>query len=151
MIQPQLTTYEYAEQCGARCPWCLSTSIEGQSIDVDTGNASQEMNCLNCSRSWTDNYVLTGFVVDESTHNATCPFCGAEDQLLGCANLNAGSIPLHPDGYNINEGMPASGELYDIQCGGCDQTVPIEHYLGHARVFGEECDCKPSESDESNG
>jgi len=51
---------EYLKRCGVACPVCLSTNIQGESIDSGAGRATQEMGCNNCNAEWTDVYTLTG-------------------------------------------------------------------------------------------
>ena len=66
-----------------RCPFCGSSQIEGSSIDVDAGNAHQEMSCTNCDSEWWDAYKL--------------------DSIFG---LTFGEGPLRPaeKGYPMAEG-----------------------------------------------
>lgn len=52
---------EYLAQGGTKCPHCESTHLVGGSVDVDRGNAFQEVSCLDCGRSWIDEYILTGW------------------------------------------------------------------------------------------
>ena len=42
-------------------PFCKSEDIEGHSLSVDAGTASQEVNCLACEEEWQDTYELTGY------------------------------------------------------------------------------------------
>jgi hypothetical protein len=41
------------------CPFCGSPHIEGGSVDVDSGGASQEVLCQCCTEEWVDIYTLT--------------------------------------------------------------------------------------------
>jgi hypothetical protein len=41
------------------CPFCGSPHIEGGSVDVDAGGASQEIGCSECNEEWIDVYTLT--------------------------------------------------------------------------------------------
>ena len=52
----------YLEKAGVRCLNCGSYDIEGGSITVDEGGASQDVSCLECYSTWTDLYVLTDVV-----------------------------------------------------------------------------------------
>ena len=56
-----MSTQQYAERNGARCPWCKSTEIEGNQFDVEEGVAFQPIHCRDCLRNWTDVYHLVGF------------------------------------------------------------------------------------------
>ncbi len=76
-----------------------------------------------------------------SEYNTTCPYCGVEGQLKGDCTLNSSGIPLGDDGYDINEGSPVGGELYNITCAACNKDVPVEHYFEHGDAGSEECYC----------
>lgn len=52
---------KYLKQHGIGCPYC-GGDIEGNSIDVDDGGASQKIHCLDCGRRWLDTYTLTGII-----------------------------------------------------------------------------------------
>lgn len=56
-----LTSEQYQKKGGTECPVCGSTDIEGDSIEVDTGCAHQEVRCLECSACWFDTYRLEGY------------------------------------------------------------------------------------------
>ncbi len=43
---------------GGRCPFCMSESITGESVDIGGAQASQEVSCQECGRSWCDVYRL---------------------------------------------------------------------------------------------
>ena len=42
-----------------KCLNCGSGNIEGDSVQVDAGGASQEVTCKECGSEWTDLYSLT--------------------------------------------------------------------------------------------
>lgn len=44
-----------------KCPYCQSTDITGDSIEVDGDGASQHISCSHCHEQWIDTYELTGF------------------------------------------------------------------------------------------
>ena len=46
-------------QRGGCCPYCRSESISGESVDIDSNRAFQEVSCSECGRSWLDIYRLT--------------------------------------------------------------------------------------------
>ena len=50
----------YIARRGTRCPFCQCEDIEGSSVEIDAGSASQDITCLNdkCGKSWTDIYQL---------------------------------------------------------------------------------------------
>lgn len=52
----------YVSSGYSTCPYCKSTSIGGDSIEVDGNTASQEVSCGNCDRNWADVYTLTAIV-----------------------------------------------------------------------------------------
>ena len=41
-----------------RCPMCEDTDVEGGSVDINNGHAFQNITCLSCGASWTDEYKL---------------------------------------------------------------------------------------------
>jgi len=48
----------YIGMKGVRCPLCLSDEIEGGPIEVDAGDAIQDITCGNCRSTWQDHYHL---------------------------------------------------------------------------------------------
>lgn len=56
-----LSDKEYADVKGTVCPVCGSDDLDGGSVDIDAGTATQEVVCLECLSSWTDVYTLTGY------------------------------------------------------------------------------------------
>jgi hypothetical protein len=48
----------YIKNKGVKCPFCKSSQIEGDDVDINTGIASQEMGCLECEAIWWDIYKL---------------------------------------------------------------------------------------------
>lgn len=42
------------------CPACGSDNVEGQSVDIDSYGAQQEVMCSACNAVWSDDYTLTG-------------------------------------------------------------------------------------------
>ena len=61
MSKQPLTDAEYVATLGTRCPVCQSTELEGSSVDIDGGDASQEIWCRTCGARWIDTYALTGY------------------------------------------------------------------------------------------
>ena len=51
---------QYVKQGGSRCPYsdCEYDHVEGSSVNIEDGNAFQEINCLQCGRQWTAVYKL---------------------------------------------------------------------------------------------
>lgn len=49
---------EYLKNRGSKCPYCGSDQIEGESVDISSGSASQLVNCLECNSNWVDIYKL---------------------------------------------------------------------------------------------
>lgn len=41
------------------CPFCQSTQIAGEQLEVNDGSAFQPVSCLSCGKDWEDNYTLT--------------------------------------------------------------------------------------------
>lgn len=56
---------EYVSKAGMVCPYCRSTQIEGNEIDMQGKYVYQGCYCLRCHKEWTDEYTLTGIVEDE--------------------------------------------------------------------------------------
>ena len=52
----------YVASGGTICPFCGSSDIEGESIEIHSGYAAQDVTCLKCEREWQDSYVLAGFI-----------------------------------------------------------------------------------------
>lgn len=46
---------------GCQCPRCGSTEIEGGSIDLADGRATQPQYCLSCDAEWDDVYLFSGY------------------------------------------------------------------------------------------
>ena len=59
--QKPMTNEEYVEAGGCKCPKCGSSDISGDSIEVDSGGAYQEVGCSECGHSWRDVYTLVGY------------------------------------------------------------------------------------------
>ena len=56
-----MTDGEYVMHGGTHCPFCDSAAIEGDSVEVDNGTATQEVVCLSCGKAWNDQYKLVGY------------------------------------------------------------------------------------------
>lgn len=41
-----------------RCPLCEDNQVQGDSIDINNGQAIQNIDCLTCGAYWTDIYKL---------------------------------------------------------------------------------------------
>lgn len=52
----------YVKAEGGVCPACGSDQIEGESVDIEAGGASQGMRCTECGAFWIDCYELTEYV-----------------------------------------------------------------------------------------
>lgn len=48
----------YRKSGGCVCPFCRSKKIEGEEIVIDNGIAYQRVECLDCNKSWEDQYQL---------------------------------------------------------------------------------------------
>lgn len=58
-----LSDARYVRFKGQRCPYCRSPEIEAPGgVEIDGGNATQEIRCNNCERDWTDLYYLVGYL-----------------------------------------------------------------------------------------
>ena len=56
---------KYLKADGTCCPYCGSKQIEGQSVEIDGGGASQEVSCLKCGEQWVDCYELMDVIAHE--------------------------------------------------------------------------------------
>lgn len=52
---------EYVKSEGRNCPYCKSTKIESDELEVCFTVAWASVACMTCGKSWTDRYELTGF------------------------------------------------------------------------------------------
>lgn len=50
----------YIAQGGVCCPFCMSTDIEGGSVEIEEGRAIQGIACSECEEEWVDVYTLVG-------------------------------------------------------------------------------------------
>jgi len=56
-----LNNEQYIAEGGTRCPFCGSLDIEGQEVNIDAGQAWQDVYCNHCRKEWQDTYTLTGY------------------------------------------------------------------------------------------
>ena len=47
-----------------RCPYCGDQTVEGDSVEIESGGAKQRVRCLSCDRQWWDVYRLFAIVDD---------------------------------------------------------------------------------------
>ena len=57
----QMTSAEYAQHGGSKCPNCGSFEITGGGFDTDGGYAYQKIKCNDCEHTWEDEYKLVGY------------------------------------------------------------------------------------------
>lgn len=57
----KLSSDQYVAGKGNKCPSCEGKNLEGNSVEIDGGTASQEVSCNDCSSEWLDLYELTGY------------------------------------------------------------------------------------------
>lgn len=50
----------YLREGGTKCPYCSSSDIEELDFDFCGDVATQDMECMECEKSWTATYELTG-------------------------------------------------------------------------------------------
>lgn len=60
-LRKPMTTEQYVETGGTRCPFCRSQNCEGEPVEFDAGYALQEVGCNDCGRAWRDVYTLTSY------------------------------------------------------------------------------------------
>jgi len=58
-VKAPMSARLYVTMAGRYCPCCGSTQMNGGSIDLGGGQASQSISCLRCDARWTDVYVLS--------------------------------------------------------------------------------------------
>jgi len=54
---------KYIDDKGCFCPYCGSRQIEGSSMNWDIP-LCQEINCIDCGRSWSDVLSITDIIED---------------------------------------------------------------------------------------
>jgi transcription elongation factor Elf1 len=64
-LKKRMTVTQYINAGGTRCPRCHSTNVSGASVDVDAGEATQEMGCDDCGAAWLDVYKLTDYILQD--------------------------------------------------------------------------------------
>lgn len=57
----QMTSQEYVEECGDKCPFCHGKNINVLDTWADIGGMSREVECHDCGKLWTENFVLCGY------------------------------------------------------------------------------------------
>lgn len=60
-IMRTLTEEEYVKLGGGKCPFCRSNQIDGGFVNIEAGDAYQDITCIECNRVWTDHYILVGY------------------------------------------------------------------------------------------
>ena len=74
--KPIMTDRQYVNVSGQLCPVCRSgDALEGGGVEIDDGEATQEVTCSNCCSTWTDVYNLVGF--------CDCMYPGKEEENDG--------------------------------------------------------------------
>ena len=48
----------YIKNNGARCPFCNSSSLWGDPVEILDNGATQSVGCISCGATWTDLYKL---------------------------------------------------------------------------------------------
>lgn len=82
----KMDKYEIIEKylaCSSKCPFCGSDNISGDSIDIVSGEAYQEITCNECENEWMDVYQLVGI------HDA---YNGGGEALIEDASLDIRAI-----------------------------------------------------------
>ena len=59
------TTKEYLEEPN-QCPVCNSSNIDGNGVEIEMGEAFQEVGCNTCNAVWIDHYELAGYRLIEA-------------------------------------------------------------------------------------
>jgi transposase-like protein len=61
VVLPKNAQEKYVASGGLDCPYCGSSDIEGDEVDIGVGWASQGIVCKSCGQEWFDQYKLSGF------------------------------------------------------------------------------------------
>ena len=73
MSSPVKSQEQYIQDRGINCPFCNSTEILSEALQVSGITAWADVTCHACKKTWTDLFTLTGFnsfnkeVPDESS------------------------------------------------------------------------------------
>lgn len=80
-VRPDIEKYLKAK--GVRCPYCGSEDLNAGGVEVDAGEALQDVRCLSCDESWTDVYELKNaiFKTEEILQCQNCKWEGTDTQL----------------------------------------------------------------------
>lgn len=92
---------KYLASGGGNCPVCGKDNVEGSSVEIDSGIASQEIYCVDCHSSWTDQYTLTGYSdlnITEATAAEHTDFTPKVSDVIGedRPEVEASDIELKP-------------------------------------------------------
>jgi hypothetical protein len=60
-VRAPLTNKQYARWKGNACPFCGSSDLEGEAVDIEDGKAYQSVMCHCCKKAWRDEYKLVGY------------------------------------------------------------------------------------------
>jgi predicted RNA-binding Zn-ribbon protein involved in translation (DUF1610 family) len=52
----------YKQNNGIKCMFCGWSQLQGGAVEIESGQASQQITCPACGASWTDVYVLSNAV-----------------------------------------------------------------------------------------
>lgn len=64
-----MTSKQYAQMGGARCPFCGNEDIVGSSFNWEAEYLYQDLTCNVCLEDWADEYRLVGYIPDHG-HDA---------------------------------------------------------------------------------
>lgn len=56
---------EYIDKMGCHCPYCDSSDIIGEGVEIEANEAYQQMFCNVCDRGWTDEYKLVRIIEEK--------------------------------------------------------------------------------------
>jgi hypothetical protein len=62
---------DYIASGGIRCPFCLDQDIEGRSVEINAGRASQTISCKACGAEWEDHYTLSNIDITHGPDKKT--------------------------------------------------------------------------------
>ncbi len=52
----------YKQNNGTKCMFCGDDQLQGDGVEISSGQASQNVTCIKCSANWTDVYLLANVV-----------------------------------------------------------------------------------------
>ncbi len=58
-------TADYVKAGGGHCPFCNLSNLYYGDFDYEAGGIEQQVECLDCRKTWSDEYTLSGITPNE--------------------------------------------------------------------------------------